>query len=885
MNNETDDNLEEKYNSCVNTLESKKDHERNHEDIKNIQTYLNTLLYFRRLKLYDPINVNNTVRNISQVIKYVSIPKNNYVLKLGQKGNAFYLILKGKVSIMVVEYKKVYLTIEDYLIFLLKLFYFKEKELLKETIILNKSKYMIEENFEIFIKNLYNEQKTYEKEIKKEDKKDNFNNIKKENRNIFTGNLIKMIEKIFPELISLEKKNKNEKDNTYLDYIFNNNFKENEVNPDKLISLINIDNYSLYEKYLHKPFSIPFYFQINILERGKYFGHTALETNSKGSLTIITLQDSSFGIIEKNDYFRLLSKINKELDSNFYSTLYSLPFFHNISKSVFQRFYSSFFEYHLYKRNTILYEMKKKTNLLYLIKNGKFSIYIKGNMLDVYDILIYLQKEKNKKMNKKGLSEEDYNFKHKIIEKDEKDELIYNKSYKTKEFNDAVYAKNDIYLGSFEGSHLIGLVDFVDKKNDIALFNIKIESNFCELYEITKKNFNVLISDYSSVNDIIEEYELKKLNLMINKITAYKKLFFSSIDKKENENISLRINLKKKEKETAILNKTQKALKIERLKKNIYLTLHNDKIGKPNYYKFNLNRYVNNRFNSIKNLENKPFKKNNSEKKRITILKEKLLEKHNKELFLLDNGDVNYKNKILKMKKHFLSKQNSKKRLSIQRELISKNTSNNTDNNSINNNNMNYILTDNSINNNNMNYILTDNCFIDKIKQALYYNKLNTPINQPLRTKLNNEKKLLYINMFMNGKNSSKKLLVKNRNENNSNNFNRKVNKSVGTTMNKLNYLSINLKKNDENLDNKEIKIENYFLDNKKIKENVNKVKRKIEEYKQREKNIINKLKIDIQKLQNYMSSTNIYSLNRQKFLETQKELHSKQIYDEDYIV
>ena len=71
MNNETDDNLEEKYNLCIKALESKKDHERNHEDIKNIQTYLNTLLYFRRLKLYDQINVNNTVKNISQVIKYV----------------------------------------------------------------------------------------------------------------------------------------------------------------------------------------------------------------------------------------------------------------------------------------------------------------------------------------------------------------------------------------------------------------------------------------------------------------------------------------------------------------------------------------------------------------------------------------------------------------------------------------------------------------------------------------------------------------------------------------------------------------------------------------------------------------------------------------------
>ena len=186
---------------------------------------------------------------------------------------------------------------------------------------------MIEGKFDNFIKNLYIEQKLYEKEMKKEEKNDNFNKKKFENKNIFTDNLMKMIEKIFPELIALERKNKNIKENAYVDYIFNNNFKENEVTPDKLISLINIDNYSLYQKYLYKSFSIPFYFQINILERGKYFGHTALETNSKGSITIITIQDSSFGIIEKNDYFRLISKINKELDSNFYSTLYSLPFF------------------------------------------------------------------------------------------------------------------------------------------------------------------------------------------------------------------------------------------------------------------------------------------------------------------------------------------------------------------------------------------------------------------------------------------------------------------------------------------------------------------------------------------------------------------------------
>ena len=129
--NETEEKLEEKYRACVKSLESKTESERTSDDIHNIQTYLNTLLYFRRLKLFDPINVDNTVINISKVIRYVSIPKNNYVLKLGEKGNAFYLILKGKVSIMVAEYKKVYLTIEDYLIFLLRKRIFKRNNYFK----------------------------------------------------------------------------------------------------------------------------------------------------------------------------------------------------------------------------------------------------------------------------------------------------------------------------------------------------------------------------------------------------------------------------------------------------------------------------------------------------------------------------------------------------------------------------------------------------------------------------------------------------------------------------------------------------------------------------------------------------------------------------------
>ena len=873
MNNETDDKIEKKYNSCIKSLESKTESERTPEDLQNIQTYLNTLFYFRRLKLFDPVNVDNTISKISKIIKYISIPKNNYVLRLGEKGNAFYLILKGKVSIMVAEFKKIYLTIEDYLIFLLKLFYFKEKELLKETIFVNKHRYMIEGKFEFFIKNIYFQQKKFQRE-------------KNEKKGMFTENLMKMIEKIFPEL-STDSKNMN--DNTFLDYIFNNNFKENEVTPDKLISLINIDHYSSYEKYLHRPFSIPFYFQVNVLERGKYFGHTALETNSKGSLTIITLEDSSFGIIEKNDYFRLLSKINKQLDNNFFFTLYNLPFFKIITKNVFQRFYSSFFEYHLYKRNSILYEMKEKTDILYLINNGRFSIYIKGNIIDVYDILIYLQKEKYNRINKNktNCDEEEDDSKMKIIEKDEKDELIYNKNFKSKEFNDAVYAHNDIYLGNFEGNNLIGLADFVNKKTNSSLFNIKIESNYCELYEISYHNFNIIVSDYPSVNELIEKYEIKKLDLLINKITSYKNVFFSTLSKKENDKILSRLDIKKKEKEIAILCKTQKAFKSEKINTNSCLSMNSDSFGKSIIYRANTNNNFENTIlttKSCRTLGKKLINTNISEKKRKRMMiKEKILEKQNKETFLLKNGDLSYKKQMLNMKKQLYSPNNSK------------NDSNNNSKKIITNNEIS--LTKEKSNlienipmyniNNNLQYIFSNDYFAEKIKDAFHKkhkkNIFNT-INSPFPN-INNNKKLFYINMLKKGINnaSSKKLMIDKKNKNI---FSRSINKAF-RKVSKTNYLSIDMTKYPKYLDNKS---ENKKKDNSKNKINIYenkvnniKVQQKIDEYIQKEKALYNELKINIKKMQNDINLTHIYRMKRNNYIESYTDANNNINYDDFY--
>ena len=871
MDNETEERLENKYNACIKSLESKKEIERNDEDLENIQIYLNTLLYFRRLKLFDPVNVDNTVINISKVIKYISIPKNNYVLKLGEKGNAFYLILKGKVSIMVAEYKKVYLSIEDYLIFLLKLYYFKENELLKETMQLNKHKYAIEDNFEYFIKNIYARQRLLENEVRKEIKavKENIKDLKDakiQSKNMFSENLTRMIEKIFPDVLNLPeikmikiKNNSNNKTNTYINYIFNNNFKENEVTPDKIISLINIDNYNIFEKGSYKPFSIPFYFQINTLERGKYFGHTALETNSKGSITIITLQDSSFGIIEKNDYFRLLSKINRELDMNFYTTLYSLPFFKDISKTVFQRFYSSFFEYHLYKRNYLLYEMKKKTNLLYLINNGRFSIYFNGNMIDLYVILIYLQTEKNNRINKNKhkIVDEEYKSKNKIVEKDEKDDIIYNKKFKTKEFNDAVSAHNEIYLGSFEGNILIGLADYVDKKTSTSLFSIKIESNYCELYEITSKNFNTIITDYPATIDIIEDFEVMKLNLIINKIITYKNNFFNSLEKKEINNVTQRRNIQEREKEIEIYNKTQKSFKSFRINNKMFSSLNTERNSRNNNGNFLFTGENNFMTTSYKNFgRTQTNEKNYSEKKKRMIIKEKILAKQNNEIFLLETRDLKHKNKVRKFKNVLFSSQGSKMILSTNKDIPIKNEPK--------------FIKNLSKEKSNIHYFSKD-FFVDRIKQALYINSLSkNPFKRKNMSRITNEGRLMYINMLVNTNHyaSEKALLPKNEI-----NLNKKVNKSVGAVKKTLQHIYIK-NKNNNIIDDKGIKPKN------KYEYNINKIKQKLKEYNQKEKVILDKLRLNLNKMQNEIKSSSSYYTERQKLIESQKELNLNQDND-----
>ena len=69
--------------------------------------------------------------NISSLLIYENSPKNRFIFKFGEKAEKFYIILKGKVEFCVPKENKVLMNEEEYILFLSKLRFNEENELIK----------------------------------------------------------------------------------------------------------------------------------------------------------------------------------------------------------------------------------------------------------------------------------------------------------------------------------------------------------------------------------------------------------------------------------------------------------------------------------------------------------------------------------------------------------------------------------------------------------------------------------------------------------------------------------------------------------------------------------------------------------------------------------
>ena len=138
--------------SLINYIVSKP--AKNFNDIIILNTFLKQKENFMNLfKIDNGIDINLLLTKISSNLKLKTINKNFFVFHVGEEGNLFYIILKGKVSVLVPKQIKIHMSFEQYKIHLQLLCSLNEKFLYEETHKLNKKTYKLSEKEIHIIKN------------------------------------------------------------------------------------------------------------------------------------------------------------------------------------------------------------------------------------------------------------------------------------------------------------------------------------------------------------------------------------------------------------------------------------------------------------------------------------------------------------------------------------------------------------------------------------------------------------------------------------------------------------------------------------------------------------------------------------------------------------
>lgn len=472
----------DKYENCVNAL-SISPRKRGSFEINKMIPYLETLSSFAQLlRSEKDKKTNDFIFKIAKVMVYEKTKKNQFIVKYGEKGSKFYIILSGKVAILVTRNVNCLLNEEEYIEHLLVLRKNNEIEMLRNTITLNKNIYHIEENFDLWINNILS---------KKQDP-------------IYSNELFVKIE----ETLAFIKENSNIKMN-------------NSITPEEYMKRINIPSIYLPNEKNRKLLVIPSYSFVNIFSKGQTFGYFALENqNQKRTATLISLEECEFGIIEKDIYFLLLKNVQEKARRKFYEMIYSFNFFRSVSKGIFENYYFNFFKYQQMERGNKIIQEGESSNEIYFLQSGEFGIFTDKNICEINEMIIVLKKLIKQKYRK----EENENEEYKLC-----------KNFKPLYWQNLVFQKKYAKIGIIKDRDVIGLFDLINSYNLISNFSVECLSSKNEMFSIQRNNFSSILSREQEVQSSLNEFTIQKIKFLIERLTTYKQNIFEEIQKIESQ--------------------------------------------------------------------------------------------------------------------------------------------------------------------------------------------------------------------------------------------------------------------------------------------------------------------------------------------------------------
>ena len=483
------------FNSCINSLLIPPD-KRILETSQPVIDYLKTLKNFMNtLSNENDEQIEKVLFEVSSALKYEKYEKNKFICKFGEKADKFYLILKGKVIFLVPTKVKHYLNEEEYLEHLVKLRKEGEIELVKNILIENQLNFYFGEDFDEFI-------------LASLDK------FEKKKENVYS----KKLYNLFYEFRNIKEKEKN-----------NLIKKEENADIDEYIKMSIINSYDdpEYAKIKkQKLLTIFEYKKTNIFEDGDSFGSVGANSkNNKRTATSISYENCHLGVLSKKDYIDILEKINSKQRNFLFNLILSIKLFHRMTKNIFINNYIHMFHFTKFDKNDIIMNDYQKFDKMIIFYKGEFTLSINKNILELYDLIIKIQKIKGKLMNKpedkinKDLIEIEKNKLHLINMK--------NSSYNL-DTQELIMKKKYFIISEVKTELILGYPNTVDPETHLPLFCCKCFSKVAAGYKIENDMLKYIARD-NYLRTKPPEMTVSNIDVVLNRLLDLENIMFSKI--------------------------------------------------------------------------------------------------------------------------------------------------------------------------------------------------------------------------------------------------------------------------------------------------------------------------------------------------------------------
>ena len=463
-------------------------------------------------KFYDSLTY------ISSNIMYSKFNSNRLLMRYGEEGNKFYLLLQGEVAILIPIKKLVNITINEYKRYIALLIIYKEYKLLID--ILKENNVVFDMEMDFFkddkyidlLQSIYLFNKDSEQE---EIEKDKYRNIltqllhlylTPEEKKYYNKYVVTKKNKYHEEIddgIFLSPKEYINRINQFYNFDFQKVTKELErIERERRLKKVKEtgkksntpkERIDYNEK---KMFLIYDYHRVTELSSGEMFGDQALSNStSKRTATIITLTESHFGYLTSEIYDHTIKEYNEKNRKNRICYLCNVPIMNTFSYKIIEKRYYNHFVFKGAKRRDIILKQNDKNDNIILFKEGVFEISFKGSISDICNIINYYMKQYHLIATKKSdINNEIFQNVLTMNRQKKKINNLFSNEINN-EFNNKIFLINSPNM--FGIAQTEREEDFfeikddkrVEKKNYYSFYEIKCCSMFSEYVLLNKKLF------------------------------------------------------------------------------------------------------------------------------------------------------------------------------------------------------------------------------------------------------------------------------------------------------------------------------------------------------------------------------------------------------------